>query len=126
MDKKSNFEKNSNSAARGSAGSMEVSKSTTETEVSDAQAMTSVLDKYSFHMDFYYQVEKKCMEIYPYLECGSVVSPKEIVGEIFWFSLNDLGKRAAILCLKDHASYYDSCLVDVTIEGSELSRFKVN
>ena len=84
-----------------------------------------LLDKYTVEADFFDEVESQFCEIYPSLLDDVDYTPAELVGELFWANLTDLGKRVAILCLKHLATEPDVPLVDLTCVDCGITRFAI-
>lgn len=125
MTKKSDAKKTATLVTKGSTIPMVASKLTNDNnEKYNNQVELLILNKYIVDEAFYDTVLNKYLEIRPALMIEKEFSPMELVGETFWVNLTDWGKRAAILCLKNYALLNSSSLKDITIEGSEASRFE--
>ena len=90
-----------------------------------ASELVIVLDKYTVEEDFFDAVEEQFSEIYSSLLDDVDYTPAEVVGELFWANLTDLGKRVAILCLKHLATEPDVPLVDLTCVDCGITRFAI-
>lgn len=82
-----------------------------------------LLNKYVVEADFLEEVEGQFHDIYPALLDDVDYTPAEIVGEIYWANLTNVGQRLAVLCLKELATDPEVPLIDVTCEDCGISSF---
>lgn len=85
----------------------------------------SILDKYVVPAELLDLVERQFCDIYPALLNDTTYTPMEIIGEVFWANLSNVGKRLSILCLKHLATEPDVPLVDLTCEDCGITNFAV-
>lgn len=82
-------------------------------------------DKYIVEAEFLEEIESRFMDIYPSLLEGVEYTPAELVGEVYWAALIDVGQRLAILCLKHLATEDDVPLCDLTCVCCGITRFEI-
>jgi hypothetical protein len=106
------------------ANTLATAMKTAAAKVEEQEAeLVILLDKYIVEADFLDEVAGQFYEIYPSLLDDVDYSPAEIVGELFWANLTDLGQRIALLCLKHLATEPEVPLVDLTCESCGITSF---
>jgi hypothetical protein len=87
---------------------------------------TVVLEKYAVDSMLFELVEEKFNDILPRLLEGVEYTPEELIGYEWWTELTILSQRQAHLCLKHMATMPDSRLIDMAIESSNKTTFRIN
>ncbi len=126
MSKKLNNTKSANSATEGKSKQVPVNTKATAPQIEGQEPeLVILLGKYIVEADFLDEAETQFWEIYPSLLDDVAYSPAEMVGELFWANLTDLGQRLVTLCLKHLATEPDVPLVDLTCECCGKTNFSI-
>ena len=103
-----------------------VSEQTHAVQDDDQEAeLIILLDKYQVEVDFFEEIESRFSDIYPALLEEVDYTPAELVGEVFWSELTDVGQRMTILSLKHLATEDDVPLCELTCDCCGISSFAI-
>ena len=87
---------------------------------------TVVLDKFAVDSMLFELVEEKFNDILPCLLSGMEYAAEELIGYEWWTELTNLSQRQAHLCLKHMAPMPESRLIDMAIESSNKTTFRID
>lgn len=88
---------------------------------------TSILDnRFIVECNFYDEVSKRLLEMYPHLVQGFEYTTQEVVGHEYWDGLNPLGRNLCVLVLKDLANHKDSLISELAFDDFTGFVFRSN